>query len=214
MNRLGWAVVWYQLGGIVVFTVGTLILGIILRQRPEKTFAERTSRVSHLLYWACLVVPGLLGFFFPGLTHFDGLIGVPSLPRRAAAVLIGLVLLLPGIYLSGVSNAALNRLGHGAAAFKLTKVVVQSAIYERTRNPMSLGYYLVAAGIALLAGSTYLTCVAFFLLIPAHAFNLKYFEELELELRYDESYREYKKRVPFLIPRFRSKLEASSAAAH
>jgi protein-S-isoprenylcysteine O-methyltransferase Ste14 len=115
---------------------------------------------------------------------------------------IGLLLFVPGVYLSIVSNAALNRLGHGAAAFKLTKAVVQSAIYERTRNPMSLGYYLAALGIGLLAGSTYLTCVALFFLIPAHAFNLKFFEELELELRYGQSYREYKKRVSFLIPSF------------
>ena len=38
-------------------------------------------------------------------------------------------------------------------------------------------------------------------MIPAHAFFLKYFEEVELELRFGESYLEYKKNVPFLIPR-------------
>ncbi len=213
MDTLGWAVVWWQLGGIVVFTVVTIVLGITLRQRPEKTFAERTSRVSHLLYWLCLVVPGVLGFFRPGLTHFDQLLGIPSLPYRAAAAVVGALLLLPGVYFSIVSNAALNKLGHGAAAFKLTKVVVQSAAYEKTRNPMSLGYYLAAAGIGLLAGSTYLTGAAVFLLIPAHAFNLKYFEERELELRYGQSYREYKQRVPFLIPRFRATPKAASATA-
>jgi len=31
---------------------------------------------------------------------------------------------------------------------------------------------------------------------------LKFFEELELELRFGSSYLEYKRRVPFLIPRF------------
>lgn len=202
MRNLGWLVVYYQLGGAIVFALGTVLLGVALRRRQEKAFAQRTSRISHLLYWLCLVMPGLLGILVPGLTHFDRLIGIPPLPYRGVSIAVGLVLFVPGLYLSGASNAALNKLGHGAAAFKLTKSVVQSAVYERTRNPMSLGYYLAIAGISLLAGSTYLTCVALLLVVPAHAFNLKYFEELELELRYGQSYLEYKQRVPFLIPTF------------
>ena len=39
-------------------------------------------------------------------------------------------------------------------------------------------------------------------LIPAHIFFLKYFEELELELRFGEAYCEYRYRTPFLIPKF------------
>ena len=38
--------------------------------------------------------------------------------------------------------------------------------------------------------------------LPAHLFFLKYFEEKELELRFGESYQEYKQQVPFLFPRF------------
>jgi len=38
-------------------------------------------------------------------------------------------------------------------------------------------------------------------IIPAHILFLKFFEELELELRFGSSYLEYKRRVPFLIPR-------------
>jgi len=38
-------------------------------------------------------------------------------------------------------------------------------------------------------------------IIPAHVFFLKFFEELELELRFDESYKQYKQKVPFLIPK-------------
>jgi protein-S-isoprenylcysteine O-methyltransferase Ste14 len=41
-------------------------------------------------------------------------------------------------------------------------------------------------------------------LIPAHIFFLKYFEELELELRFGETYKQYKQTVPFLIPRLSS----------
>jgi len=201
--KLGWLVIWYQLSGIFVFTLGTVILGIALRRKSDQRFAERISRVSHLLYWVCLGLPSLVGFLYPGLTHFDELVGMHPLPYRTADTVVGVLLLIPGIYLFGASNAALNRIGHGAAAFKLTRVVVQSDVYKKMRNPMSLGYYLIVAGISLLAGSTYLTSVTV-LLIPAHAFNIKYFEEVELEVRYGRIYSEYKRRVPFLIPGFRS----------
>jgi len=74
---------------------------------------------------------------------------------------------------------------------------------------MSLGGYLIAVGIGLLIGSTYLTVGALLLFIPAHVFYLKYFEEYELELRLGQSYIEYKQRVPFLIPGFSFQHKAS-----
>ncbi|MDF1612852.1 hypothetical protein [Stygiobacter electus] len=52
-----------------------------------------------------------------------------------------------------------------------------------------------------MAGSTYLMLGTMLVLVPAHIFNLKYFEEKELEIRYGQSYSYYKKDVPFLIPR-------------
>jgi protein-S-isoprenylcysteine O-methyltransferase Ste14 len=52
------------------------------------------------------------------------------------------------------------------------------------------------------SGSTFITLVVLLGLIPAHIFFLKYFEELELELRFGESYKQYEQTVPFLIPKF------------
>jgi protein-S-isoprenylcysteine O-methyltransferase Ste14 len=67
---------------------------------------------------------------------------------------------------------------------------------------MSLGLYLWAIGIGLVTRSTYLTLAAGLVAIPAHVFYLKYFEEYELELRMGSPYIEYKREVPFLLPRF------------
>ena len=39
-------------------------------------------------------------------------------------------------------NVALRRLGHGANAFRPTTRLVVGDIHQRTRFPMSLGYYL------------------------------------------------------------------------
>jgi len=85
----------------------------------------------------------------------------------------------------------------------LTKRIVAEDIYKRTRNPMSLGYYLFSLAIGFVSGSTLITLGVLLGVIPAHIFFLKYFEELELELRFGESYLEYKKNVPFLFPNFK-----------
>jgi protein-S-isoprenylcysteine O-methyltransferase Ste14 len=114
---------------------------------------------------------------------------------------LGVLLALPGLYLLAITNQRLRALGSGANAFRLTKRIVATDIYERTRNPMSLGYYLFVVAVGLLSGSTLITLGALAGVIPAHLFFLKYFEEFELSLRFGESYEEYKRRTPFLIPR-------------
>ena len=67
---------------------------------------------------------------------------------------------------------------------------------------MSLGLYLGAVGLGLVVGSTYMTLGALLVVIPVHVFYLQYFEEYELELRLGQSYVEYKRSVPFLVPRW------------
>jgi protein-S-isoprenylcysteine O-methyltransferase Ste14 len=117
-------------------------------------------------------------------------------------LITGILLAIPGLYFLGISNKSLRALGSGANAFRLTKRIVEQDVYKYTRNPMSLGYYLFALGIGLISGSTLLTLYVLLGIIPAHLFFLKFFEELELELRFDESYKLYKHKVPFLIPKF------------
>ena len=66
---------------------------------------------------------------------------------------------------------------------------------------MSLGFYLLSLSMAFISGSTLLTLAVLLGLVPAHLFFLKFFEELELGLRLGESYEQYKRKVPFLIPK-------------
>ncbi len=136
-----------------------------------------------------------------GLTHFDELVGWEPLPWRPVFFVLGIVLAVPGLYLLVVTNKLLRALGSGTNAFRLTKRMVADDIYQRTRNPMSLGFYLVALASALMLGSTFLTVAVLVGLIPAHLLFIKYFEEEELRLRFGETYEEYKRNVPFLLPR-------------
>ncbi len=191
---------YFVLIGFFAFTAGAWILGAWLRRNPSKEIAEKSSRVMHFLFFAGLGAPFLVGLFYPGLTHSDELIGLRSLPWKPFFLIMGILLAIPGLYYLGMTNLLLRKLGSGANAFRLTKQIVAGDIYKRTRNPMSLGYYLFSLAIAFVSGSTLITLGVILAASPAHIFFLKYFEEFELELRFGESYLAYKKNVPFLFP--------------
>ncbi len=125
------------------------------------------------------------------------------MPWKLFFLVLGILLALPGLYYLGVTNKVLRKPGSRANAFRSTKQIVAEEVYKRTRNPMSLGYYLFSLAIAFVSGSTLIMIGVLFGIIPAHIFFLKYFEEFELELRFGESYLEYKKSVPFLFPSFK-----------
>jgi protein-S-isoprenylcysteine O-methyltransferase Ste14 len=197
-------VLYLGLLGLLAFILGVGILGIWLRRHPSKVNAEKSSRILHFLFFAGLGAPILISFFYPGLTHLDELVGLGPLPWKPFFLIAGIILALPGLYLLGITNKLVRSLGGGANAFRLTKQVVEQDIYKRTRNPMSLGYYLFALSVGFISGSTLLTLFVLLGIIPAHVFFLKFFEELELELRFGESYKEYKQKVPFLIPKLSS----------
>ncbi|HEY3312270.1 MAG TPA: methyltransferase [Anaerolineales bacterium] len=191
--------------GLLAFIVGVVILGRWLRKYPSKENAEKSSRIIHFLFFAGLGTPLLISIFYPGLTHLDELIGLDPLPLKPIFLIIGIILALPGLYLLDITNKLVRALGGGANAFRLTKQIVGTDIYRYTRNPMSLGYYLFALSMGFMSGSTLLTLYVLLGLIPAHLFFLKFFEELELALRFGESYKEYKQKTPFLIPTFSKK---------
>jgi len=188
--------------GLFGFAIGVGILGIWLRKHRSKENAEKSSRIAHFLFFAGVVTPPFIGIFYPGLTHFDELAGIQSLPLESIFLILGIILAVSGLYFLGITNKLLRGLGRGANAFRLTKQIVAEDIYKRSRNPMSLGFYLLTLAMGFISGSSFVTLVVLLGLIPAHIFFLRYFEELELELRFGESYLQYKKDVPFLIPKF------------
>jgi len=189
-----------QVAGLVLFVVGTVALGLVLRRTPTAEAAARASRVSHLLFWLGRVLPWTVGIFFPGPAALDRLVGLDALPVPfAARLIVGGAMLVVGVILMQLSINGLKRQGGGAPALKLTDTVVGTGVYGAMRNPMALGFYIGLLGGALLAGSTYILLYTL-TMIAAHVFNLKYFEELELSLRYGTSYERYRASTPFLFP--------------
>ncbi len=81
-----------------------------------------------------------------------------------------------------------------------TKNFLQSGPYRYCRNPMMLGFFLYLSGWAALfnrAGSWIAAAVLVALLI----LEIKRIEEKELEERFGDAYREYKKETPFFFPK-------------
>lgn len=195
------AIIFVDVAGVAVFFLGTLILGIRIRRSPTADVAVNASRVGHALFHGCLGLPLAISLFYPRLTNFDALLGVPPLPARGVTLVVGVLLALPALWLVAASTRSLAKLASGAPAFVLTRTVVKDRLYERVRNPMSLGWYLFCVSLGLLGGSTSFTAGALCLVVPSHVFYLKFFEERELALRFGQPYEIYKRRVPFLIPR-------------
>jgi protein-S-isoprenylcysteine O-methyltransferase Ste14 len=184
----------------LAFLAGTITLGAWLRMNPGKKNAEKTSQVLHLLFWVIVAPFMAWGVFYPGLSRYDRLLSLSSLPSNPILTAVGFLSMLIGMVLILIANVSLWFYGKGANAFFLTRQLVVASVYEWTRNPMSLGVYLGSVGAGLLMRSTYMTFGTLLILMPVHIFYLRYFEEYELEMRLGQSYIEYKQRVPFLLP--------------
>ncbi|MEJ2266555.1 MAG: methyltransferase [Anaerolineales bacterium] len=193
--------IYLYLSGLFIFVLGTGILGLDLRRHRSEESAEMYSRIMQSLFYVGLCLPPIVALFYPGLTHLDALVGLRPLSPRALFLAAGIILAMPGAYFFVAPNLLLRRIGSGAQAFRLTKRVVEIGVYSITRNPMSLGYYLLCLAVALVSGSTLASIAVIITLIPAHIFYLKYFEAAELKIRFGEEYMRYKQKTPFLIPR-------------
>jgi protein-S-isoprenylcysteine O-methyltransferase Ste14 len=83
-----------------------------------------------------------------------------------------------------------------------TKEFLQNGPYKYVRNPMILGFFLYLLGWTFLfnnAGAFLTAAVIIVFLI----LELKFIEEPELEKRFGDAYREYKKEMPFMLPRWK-----------
>lgn len=114
----------------------------------------------------------------------------------------GVILAIPAIVLMASSNIQFRRHGGGGtpAPWDPPHQLVVRGPYRYVRNPMLSGVIMFTAVEALLATSWPL----FWWTIVFFAANAIYFplsEEKDLEGRFGDSYREYKRNVPRWIPR-------------
>ena len=165
----------------------------------------RAGREYSAGYRAVATVLGATLFIagWPVLIWVLGLGGNGAVFSSLASGLLSALFFVAGI--PWVGWAVLWQLGKGKGTpvpVVPTKEFLPSGPYRYCRNPMILGFFLYLAGWAALfnrAGSWVAAVVLMVLLI----LEIKLIEEKELEQRFGDVYREYKKKTPFFIPKFR-----------
>jgi protein-S-isoprenylcysteine O-methyltransferase Ste14 len=83
--------------------------------------------------------------------------------------------------------------------------LVTDGLYAYSRNPMMAGVFLMLAGLGIFFGSVWLTFITTPLAVIVSIIAFRTIEEPELEKRFGEAYRQYRKRTPILIPHIRRK---------
>lgn len=126
----------------------------------------------------------------------------PSFPLN----LLGLVIIVTGAVIGIRSTRELYREGHGLPWGETSKKVqtrqlVATGPYAYTRNPMVLGYTMLPCGMGIVFRSFGMSFgFTLFILLISIAI-VKFIEEPNMEKRFGETYRVYKKYTPFLIPK-------------
>jgi protein-S-isoprenylcysteine O-methyltransferase Ste14 len=111
-----------------------------------------------------------------------------------------LVYITGTIMLLTVANLAIQGLG-APFAIALSRRLATNWLYARTRNPMVLATLAWFVAIGLLLQSTLFVVWVLLLVAPVEIVVLKVYEERELEIRFGQSYRDYKARTSFLWPK-------------
>jgi protein-S-isoprenylcysteine O-methyltransferase Ste14 len=195
--------IYTQLIGCIITVICSITLGILLKKYPSKSLAIAITVSIHMVLFCAYIVPLFLVLFRENFTQYDLMLGLPLSGFPIVLKIIGTVMLLLGIFLGFTSVITLAFYGEGLPAIVLSEKLAARGLYTFTRNPMSLGFYIVILSFALLRGSIFFILWSLIIIIPTHICFLKFFEERELESRFGQPYIEYKKRVPFLIPNLR-----------
>lgn len=116
---------------------------------------------------------------------------------------LGVAVMCVGLLAMITTIASFIRIGKGTLApWSPTKKMVMVGLYQYVRNPMIMGVMIVLIGesIAIASRSIFIWSLIFFVI------NTIYFvlyEEPNLEKRFGDEYREYKKHVARWVPRLK-----------
>jgi len=112
----------------------------------------------------------------------------------------GVILIIVGLYIIWITVSLFTDYGKGTPApYSPPKILVKIGIYGYVRNPMMIGVWFVLAG-----ETSVFMCLEmliwFFIFFLGSIFVVTIWEERNLENKFGETYREYKKNVPRWIP--------------
>lgn len=148
------------------------------------------------------ILPGAVIYFSPLL---DRLLKLPSIAFGMLNIILGCGLIVAGILFAWWSIYVQFTIGRGTPVpLMATQQLIIQKPYDYCRNPMALGTIVAGLGLAILIAS--ISAVLLVLALAALLLvYIKFLEEKEMEARFGEAYRAYRKQTPFIIPRFRKR---------
>ncbi len=163
------------------------------------TTGERRQRMIWTPIAAIIFFSLLTGFVLLALW----LDKVTGLPRFSAlwSLVIAIILFIVGLSVVAWTLSQFFRNQGTPVPVSPPQKLVTTGLYSYVRNPMALGLFLILEGIGFLLGSFFLVFIFAPLPVILYGFFIKEVEEKELEMRFGEEYRLYKKRVPMFFPR-------------
>ncbi len=134
----------------------------------------------------------------------DGLLGLPRLSCGIVNLLPGWLTIALGWMLAAWTVYVQFTIGRGTPVplpATSTRRLIVCPPYSYCRNPMALGIVTMYLGVAVLIGSL---SAAFLVILGLGVLTIyiRLVEEKELAARFGNEYLEYKRRTPFLLPRF------------
>lgn len=170
----------------------------LLEARPT---ASRAARVNLVIHYPLVLLLGIAIVEACKIGWRHAALPIPGDWVIPLPVQVGQVLfIVTGAFaVAAVLTLALRGLG-APFALALSRRLAPDWLYAWTRNPMVLGTLFALGSMGLMFRSLFLVLWAL-LVAAALIFMLKVYEERELELRFGDSYLEYKRRTPFLWPR-------------
>ena len=164
-----------------------------------------SSAIKHIM--AVLLLPGVMAVAIPTYILVSSHVlrpgGALPFPVNVALAFIGLIFICLGLTLMVKTNALFARVGKGTLApWTPTKHLVVQGIYLRVRNPMITGVFCILLGEAT-AFYSWRLLIWFGIFVLINMIFIPLLEEPDLETRFGEDYRVYKKNVSRWIPRLK-----------
>jgi len=154
---------------------------------------------------AAIIFFGIITFFVYCSFWVDRWLHLPHLPDSWWRYAIAGVFFIAGLFLAVATVTKFFSTRGTPVPLSPPPKLITTGLYSWIRNPMALGMLLILESLGFYFGS--LSLIFFFAPLPLvlYALEIKAVEEPELEMRFGEEYREYKKRVPMFIPWLRKK---------
>jgi protein-S-isoprenylcysteine O-methyltransferase Ste14 len=152
------------------------------------------------IFWIVIPLFIILASFY-----IDQWLQLPNFRHGLINPVIGFVFMVAGWLFANWTVKVQFTVGKGTPIpLMATQKLIVKGPYTYCRNPMTLGTDLFYLGIAIWLGS--LSAIGLGLIYPVGILiYIKLIEEKELEERFGSEYLDYKKRIPFLIPRLLKK---------